>query len=187
MEVIDLEISEVKLIKPKVFPDARGFFQQTYHEKQYRNAGFDIRFVQDNWSRSTNGVLRGLHYQLNHAQDKLVYVTRGKVFGVAVDIRQRSPTFGKWVGTILSEENFYQMFIPKGFAHGFCALSDKVDFIYKCSDFYTPGDEYGIRWDDPAIGIHWPKTDFLVLEKDRQSPLLKNVSANHLPVYGVKT
>ena len=181
MEVIDLKIPEVKLIKPKIFPDDRGFFQQTYHEKQYREAGIDAQFVQDNWSRSTKGVLRGLHYQLKHAQDKLIHVICGEIFDVAVDIRKGSPTFGKWVGAVLSGTNHHQMFIPEGFAHGFCVLSDEVDVVYKCSDFYTPGDEYGILWNDPAIGIHWPETDFLVSEKDRQSPLLKNIPENICP------
>lgn len=181
MEIVSLEIEDVKLVKPRVFPDARGFFMQTYHEKQYRDAGIDVRFVQDNWSRSTQGVLRGLHYQLKHAQDKLVSVIRGEVFDVAVDIRKGSPTFGKWVGAILSEGNHCQMFIPKGFAHGFCVLSDEVDFVYKCSDLYTPGDEYAIRWNDPDIGIQWSFEDVLVSEKDRQAPLLKDVSADRLP------
>lgn len=183
MEVISLEIPEVKLIKPRVFPDDRGFFMQTYHEKQYREAGIDVQFVQDNWSRSTKGVLRGLHYQLKHPQAKLVSVIRGEVFDVAVDIRQGSPTFGKWVGAILSEENRHQMFIPAGFAHGFCVLSDTVDLLYKCSDFYTPGDEYGIRWDDPDIGICWPETGYRAAEKDRNAPFLNDVPGDNLPKF----
>lgn len=183
MEVINLEIEEVKLVKPRVFPDARGFFMQTYHDEQYRDAGIDVRFVQDNWSRSAKGVLRGLHYQLEHAQDKLVFVVRGEIFDVAVDIRQGSPTFGKWVGQILSEDNKHQIFIPKGFAHGFCVLSREADVVYKCSDFYTPGDEYGIRWDDSDIGINWPLFDVLVSEKDKNTPLLKDVLAGSLPIY----
>lgn len=181
MEVISLEIEDVKLVKPRVFPDSRGFFTQTYHEKQYRDAGIGVRFVQDNWSRSTKGVLRGLHYQLKNPQDKLVSVMRGEVFDVAVDIRKGSPTFGKWVCAVLSEENHHQMFIPKGFAHGFCVLSDEVDFVYKCSDFYTLGDEYGVRWNDPDIGIDWPDMDYLVSEKDRKALGLKNVSEGNLP------
>jgi len=184
MNIENLSIPEVKLIRPRRFDDGRGFFMQTYHEKQYREAGINVRFVQDNWSRSTQGVLRGLHYQLKQAQDKLVSVTRGEVFDVAVDIRRGSPTFGKWVGTILSEENHCQMFIPKGFAHGFCVLSDEVDFVYKCSDFYTPGDEYALRWNDPDIGIKWLGQDFLISEKDQKAPLLKNVPTEHLPVFG---
>lgn len=182
MEVISLEIPEVKLVKPRVFKDARGFFTQTYHYEQYREAGMDVRFVQDNWSRSTKGVLRGLHYQLRHAQDKLVSVIRGEVFDVAVDIRRGSPTFGKWVGAVLSEENHHQLFVPKGFAHGFCVLSDEVDFVYKCSNFYTPGDEYSIRWDDPKLGIQWPLQNVILAGKDKSAPFLKDVSVDHLPI-----
>ncbi len=171
MEVISLEIEDVKLVKSRVFPDDRGFFAQTYHYQQYREAGINVRFVQDNWSRSTKGVLRGLHYQLKNAQDKLVSVIRGEVFDVAVDIRQGSPTFGKWVGQILSEENHHQMFVPKGFAHGFCVLSDEVDFVYKCSDFYTPGDEYGIIWNDSDLGIEWPAVvEPIISDKDSGLP-----------------
>jgi dTDP-4-dehydrorhamnose 3,5-epimerase len=183
MNVVSLEIPEVKLVKPRVFKDDRGFFCQTYHYEQYRDAGIDVRFVQDNWSRSTQGVLRGLHYQLKNAQDKLVSVIRGEVFDVAVDIRKNSPTFGKWVGAVLSEENKLQLFVPKGFAHGFSVLSDTVDFVYKCGDFYTPGDEYGIRWNDPDIGIDWPMKDVTLADKDLKAPLLKNVLAGHLPVH----
>jgi dTDP-4-dehydrorhamnose 3,5-epimerase len=182
MDVVSLEIPDVKLVKPGVFQDARGFFMQTYHHEQYRNAGIDVRFVQDNWSRSTRGVLRGLHYQLMHAQDKLVSVIRGEVFDVAVDIRKGSPTFGKWVGTVLSEANRHQIFIPAGFAHGFCVLSQEADLVYKCSDFYTPGDEYGIRWNDPDLDIKWPLSDVLVSEKDQKVPLLKDVQPELLPV-----
>lgn len=181
MDVISLEIPDVKLVKPRFFPDDRGFFMQTYHERQYREAGIDVRFVQDNWSRSAKGVLRGLHYQLKNPQDKLVSILRGEVFDVAVDIRKGSPTFGKWIGAILSETNHHQLYIPKGFAHGFCVLSDQVDFVYKCSDFYTLGDEYGVRWDDPDIGISWPINDVVLAEKDRNAPFLKDVPANHLP------
>ena len=183
MEVVSLEIEDVKLVKPRIFPDDRGFFSQTYHYEQYRDEGIDVCFVQDNWSRSTQGVLRGLHYQLKSAQDKLVSVVRGEVFDVAVDIRRGSPTFGKWVGAVLSEENHHQLFVPKGFAHGFCVLSDEVDFVYKCSDFYAPSDEYALRWDDPQIGIHWPSGDFSVSEKDQRAPLLKEIPAENLPTY----
>ena len=176
MNVKSLEIPDVKLIKPRVFPDGRGFFLQTYQTQQYYDAGIAVRFVQDNWSHSSKGVLRGLHYQLEHAQDKLVSVVRGAVFDVAVDIRRGSPTFGKWVGEVLSDENKHQMFVPKGFAHGFCVLSDEVDFVYKCSDFYTLGDEYGIRWDDPDVGVVWPGDDFRLADKDLGAPLLKDAS-----------
>ena len=181
MIIIKTAIPEVKLLKPSVFPDERGFFQQTYHEKQYREVGIDVRFVQDNWSRSTHGVLRGMHYQLQHAQDKLISVVRGEVFDVAVDVRYGSPTFGSWVGVILSEENHHQLFIPKGFAHGFCVLRGEADVVYKCSDFYTPFDEYTLRWNDPDVGIQWPGENFLVAEKDQTAPLLKNIPMNYLP------
>jgi dTDP-4-dehydrorhamnose 3,5-epimerase len=183
MNVVNLEIPDVKLVKPRIFPDDRGFFLQTYHEKQYREAGIDVRFVQDNWSRSTKGVLRGLHYQLKNAQDKLVSVVRGAVFDVAVDIRRGSPTFGKWVSEILSEGNGHQMFVPKGFAHGFLVLSDEVDFVYKCSDFYAPGDEYGVCWDDPDISILWPDSGMKkIASKDRGAPFLKDIPDPDLPM-----
>jgi dTDP-4-dehydrorhamnose 3,5-epimerase len=175
MNVVNLQIPDIKLIKPRRFDDARGFFQQTYHCEQYAGVGITARFVQDNWSRSAKGVLRGLHYQLQHPQAKLVSVIRGEVFDVAVDIRRSSPTFGQWVGEILSGENGYQMFVPEGFAHGFCVLSDTVDFMYKCSDFYTPGDEYGIMWNDPTIGIEWPDLAApIVSEKDGVLPRLSD-------------
>jgi dTDP-4-dehydrorhamnose 3,5-epimerase len=183
MEVVSLEIPEVKLIKPRVFPDDRGFFLQTYHEKQYRDAGIKARFVQDNWSRSTRGVSRGLHYQLKNAQAKLITVVRGEIFDVAVDIRKGSPTYGRWVGAVLSEENHHQLFVPKGFAHGFLVMSDEVDLLYKCDDFYTPGDEYGLRWDDPQIGIEWPEHvgEFVLSEKDMKAPLLAEIPSANLP------
>ena len=183
MNVVNLPIPDVKLIKPRVFQDDRGFFLQSYHVEQYREAGIDAGFVQDNWSHSTRGVLRGLHYQLRHAQDKLVSVVRGEVFDVAVDIRRGSPTFGKWVGEILSEENRRQMYIPKGFAHGFLVLSETVDLTYKCSDFYAPGDEYGILWSDPAIGIDWPAEDCILSDKDRQLPVLGEIDDEVLPKF----
>lgn len=171
MEVVELAIPDVKLIKPRRFDDDRGFFQQTYQRAQYVAAGIDAVFVQDNWSRSSKGVLRGLHYQFEHAQAKLVSVIQGEVFDVAVDMRRNSPTFGQWVGDRLSAENGYQLFIPKGFAHGFMVLSDTVDFMYKCDDFYAPGDEYGVIWNDPDIGIEWPMViNPLVSDKDEVLP-----------------
>jgi dTDP-4-dehydrorhamnose 3,5-epimerase len=173
MNVENLSIPDVKLIKPRRFNDNRGFFQQTYHYDQYAAAGITARFVQDNWSRSSKGVLRGLHYQLEHPQAKLVSVLRGEVFDVAVDLRKDSEHFGRWVGAVLSEQNGHQLFVPEGFAHGFLVLSETVDFVYKCSDFYTQGDEYGVIWNDPAIGIEWPTGgDFLVSDKDQEQPKL---------------
>ena len=183
MDVIDLSIPEVKLIKPRLFSDDRGFFMQSYQEQQYQAAGFDMSFVQDNRSRSSRGVLRGLHYQLEHAQDKLVSVIRGEVFDVAVDIRRVSPTFGRWVGEVLSDENHHQLFVPQGFAHGFLVLSETVDLAYKCSDFYAPGDEYGILWSDPNVGIEWPVEKVLLSSKDEVLTLLSEMPLNLLPAY----
>ena len=184
MDVISLEIEEIKLIKPRRFDDGRGFFQQTYHQKQCQEAGIPSVFVQDNWSHSSKGVLRGLHYQLQHPQAKLVSVIRGEVFDVVVDVRKGSPTFGKWVAEILSAENGHQLYVPEGFAHGFLVLSDVVDFQYKCSDFYTPGDEYGIRWDDPEIGISWPiEMEPVLAGKDLEAPCLADVLDVNLPEF----
>lgn len=156
MEVRSLEIPDVKLIIPRRFADERGYFEQSYHRKDYLAAGIEANFVQDNCSKSVKGVLRGLHYQRQHPQAKLVSVLSGAVFDVAVDIRQSSPHFGQWVGAELSASNGHQLFVPHGFAHGFLVLSDEAVFSYKCDDYYTAGDEYCIRWDDPDIGIAWP-------------------------------
>ncbi len=182
MKIIDTTISDVKLITPERYDDERGFFMQTWHSDQYRDAGISIDFVQDNWSRSFKGALRGLHYQLKSPQSKLIWVTCGEVFDVAVDIRRGSPSFGKWVGQIISESNCNQIFIPEGFAHGFLVLSDVADMVYKCGSFYMPGDEYGICWNDQGIGIEWPleDMDILLSEKDGQLPLLADVKTSHL-------
>ena len=150
------EIEGLKVITPEVHGDNRGYFMETYQYRDFVEAGVDVVFVQDNQSASRKGVLRGLHYQINHPQDKLVRVIKGEVFDVAVDLRKGSPTFGKWHGVLLSEENKKQFFVPKGFAHGFLVLSDYAEFCYKCSDFYTPGDEGGIMYNDPDIGVEWP-------------------------------
>jgi dTDP-4-dehydrorhamnose 3,5-epimerase len=181
MQVEATSHPEVLLVYPDVFEDPRGFFMETYHARKYAEQGLPGRFVQDNHSRSTRGVLRGLHYQLDHPQGKLVRVVAGEVFDVAVDIRRGSPYFGQWVGVTLSAENRLQMYIPPGFAHGFCTLSERADFLYKCTDFYAPGDEYGIAWDDPEIGIDWPAIDYLLSDKDRDNPRLADSSS--LPVY----
>lgn len=150
------EIEGLKVITPSVFGDARGYFMETYQYEDFKAAGVDVTFVQDNQSASKKGVLRGLHFQIEHPQDKLVRVIKGEVFDVAVDLRKDSPTFGQWHGVLLSEENKKQFFVPKGFAHGFLVLSDYAEFCYKCSDFYHPGDEGGLKYDDPAIGVQWP-------------------------------
>ena len=150
------KIEGLKVITPTVFGDARGYFMETYNFNDFKEAGIDQVFVQDNQSSSTKGVLRGLHYQIAHPQDKLVRVVRGEVFDVAVDLRKGSTTYGEWFGVLLSEENKKQFFIPKGFAHGFLVLSDYAEFCYKCSDFYHPGDEGGLRYNDPDLAIEWP-------------------------------
>ena len=171
------EIEGLKVLTPQVHGDERGYFMETYQQKDFAEIGIDVTFVQDNQSSSRRGVLRGLHYQINYPQDKLVRVVRGKVFDVAVDLREGSKTFGKWFGTILSEENKKQFFIPKGFAHGFLVLSDLAEFTYKCSDFYHAGDEGGIRYDDEQIGIDWPfeeSVELILSEKDKQWPGLED-------------
>lgn len=157
MEVIETTISDVKLLKPKVFGDERGFFMESYNQKTLKDlCGLDVDFVQDNHSRSTKNVLRGLHYQMEQAQGKLVRVVSGEVFDVAVDLRQSSATFGQWAGTVLSGQNHHQFYVPPGFAHGFVVLSETADFLYKTTDYYAPQHEKCIRWDDPEIGIEWP-------------------------------
>ena len=163
------EIEGLKIITPTVFGDERGYFMETYNEQRYREAGIDATFVQDNQSSSVKGVLRGLHFQINYPQDKLVRVLNGEVFDVAVDLRKGSATYGKWHGVVLSAENKKQFFIPKDFAHGFFVLSDYAEFAYKCTDFYHPNDEGGILWKDPDIGIDWPipeGTKLIMSEKD---------------------
>ena len=151
------EIEGLKVITPTVFGDERGYFMETYNYNDYKAAGIDMEFVQDNQSMSTRGVLRGLHFQKQFPQGKLVRVVRGKVFDVAVDLRSDSKTYGKWFGVELTEENKKQFYIPEGFAHGFLVLSDLAEFCYKCTDFYHPGDEGGLAWNDPEIGIEWPE------------------------------
>lgn len=149
-------IPDVVLIHPRVFGDARGFFLESWEERKFANAGITARFVQDNHSRSVHRTLRGLHYQIEHTQGKLVRVVRGAIFDVAVDIRRSSPTFGRWVGVELSEENHHILWVPPGLAHGFLVLSDSADFLYRCTDFYSPRHERAIAWDDPDLAIHWP-------------------------------
>ena len=171
IKVETCEIEGLKVITPTVFGDERGYFMETYNYKDYAAAGIDMEFVQDNQSMSKRGVLRGLHFQINYPQDKLVRVTKGKVFDVAVDLREGSATFGKWYGVILSDENKKQFFIPKNFAHGFLVLSDTAEFVYKCTDFYHPNDEGGLAWNDPDIGVDWPLEDSVELtisEKDQK-------------------
>lgn len=178
---IETGLPGVMIIEPAVFPDNRGFFMETYHQGRYGGRGIDVTFVQDNYSHSQRGTLRGLHYQRRHAQAKLIYVITGEIFDVAVDIRRGSPTFGQWIGETLSAENRRQIYIPRGFAHGFCVVSEEADVIYKCSDFYAPGDEYGLFWADPAIGIAWPLQEVVLSEKDSRNPRLSAVAEDALP------
>lgn len=176
MIVKDLGLSGVKLIEPKAFGDARGYFMETYQEKRYRDAGITERFVQDNVSLSRKGILRGLHFQNPTAQGKLVWVLKGEVFDVAVDIRKSSKTFGKWAGEHLSVDNKRQLYIPPGFAHGFVVTSDEALFCYKCTDYYDQPNEGVVLWSDPEIGIQWPKgLDIQVNARDGAAPRLRDI------------
>ncbi|HED6262449.1 dTDP-4-dehydrorhamnose 3,5-epimerase [Enterobacter bugandensis] len=166
MNVIQTPLKDCVIIEPKVFGDSRGFFLEAWHKEKYEDAGIKGTFVQDNRSRSSRNVLRGLHFQKTKPQGKLVSVIRGEVYDVAVDLRQDSDTFGQYVGVLLSGEKNNQLYVPPGFAHGFCVLSDYADFHYKCTDFYDPKDEGGIIWNDPDIAIDWPITSPLLSEKD---------------------
>ena len=173
MEFQRLAIPDVMLVVPKVFGDARGWFFESWEARKFAAGGLDVDFVQDNYSRSVQSTLRGLHYQIKQPQGKLVRVTQGEVFDVAVDIRRSSPSFGKWVGTILSGDNKHQLWVPPGFAHGFYVLSETAEFFYKCSDFYAPEYERTLRWDDPELQIDWPlKGAPLLSPKDQQGKRL---------------
>ena len=172
LKIEPAEIPDVLLVTPHVFKDDRGFFMETWHERKFREQGLDLRFVQDNHSKSRRGTLRGLHFQNPHPQGKLVRVVVGAVYDVAVDIRRGSPTFAKWVGAELSAENKLSLYVPPGFAHGFCVLSDAAEFVYKCADFYAPEHEHGIIWNDPQIAIQWPIADPILSEKDAGYPTL---------------
>ncbi|MFH0726342.1 MAG: dTDP-4-dehydrorhamnose 3,5-epimerase [Pseudomonadota bacterium] len=182
MNVLTTPLKGVLIVEPKVFGDSRGFFTETYHQKRYQQSGIDCPFVQDNLSFSVKHTLRGLHYQIRRPQAKLVQVLTGEVFDVVVDLRRGSETFGRWEGVHLSGENKRQLFVPEGFAHGFCVLSDTALFSYKCSDFYAPEDEGGVLWSDPTIGIAWPVSVPIISEKDRRYALLQNLSPDQLPI-----
>lgn len=180
----DTSIEGVKIVDVKVYGDDRGYFMETYKRPDFIAGEIDCEFVQDNQSSSTRGVLRGLHFQIEHPQAKLVRVVSGKVFDVAVDLRKGSPTYGKWEGVVLSAENKRQFFIPRGFAHGFLVLSDTAEFCYKCDDVYYPNDEGGLMWNDPAIGIEWPALEgdaefdsakIILSEKDKTHPSLSGI------------
>jgi dTDP-4-dehydrorhamnose 3,5-epimerase len=176
-------LGEVIMVEPQVFKDDRGFFLETYHQARYAEKGIDQPFVQDNHSHSRKGSVRGLHYQLKHTQGKLVYAVTGRIFDVVLDIRHGSPTFGNWCGAYLSAENKHQFYIPPGFAHGFSVLSDRADVIYKCTDFYTPGDEYGVLWNDPDLEIDWGVDNPILSPKDLVNPCLKKIPRNLLPIF----
>lgn len=180
-EKIETGLPGVIVLKPKVFRDPRGYFAETYHEQKFAELGITQKFVQDNHSRSSRGTLRGLHYQLRRPQAKLCRVVEGEVFDVAVDIRRGSPTFGKWVGVVLSADEMNQIFIPAGFAHGFVVLSECAQFLYKCSDFYDPAGEGGVTWSDPEIAIQWPIAEPLLSEKDSRYSELRNIPSDRLP------
>ncbi|MCB1688468.1 MAG: dTDP-4-dehydrorhamnose 3,5-epimerase [Halioglobus sp.] len=156
MKFIETPLKDVYILEPAVFGDQRGFFMETWNREKFREAGFDLDFVQDNHSRSARGILRGLHFQMEHTQGKLVRVTSGEVFDVAVDLRQSSPTLGQWFGVSLSAENQRMLWVPPGFAHGFYVTSEYADFLYKCTDSYHPASEQTLAWDDPTVGIEWP-------------------------------
>lgn len=177
MNIIETAIPDVLIIEPRVFGDARGFFMETWNAGGFAAAGLDLSFVQDNHSRSQKGVLRGLHFQNPGPQGKLVRVARGAVFDVAVDLRQYSPTFGKWVGTELSAENKRMFWVPEGFAHGFLTLEDDTDFLYKCTAPYAPQSEFTLAWNDPAVGIEWPVAELvpIISEKDARGLALADV------------
>ena len=170
---IKTEIEGVYIIEPTAFGDNRGYFMETYNEADFKAAGLNYTFVQDNQSSSRKGVLRGLHFQKTYPQAKLVRVLKGEVFDVAVDLRKGSKTYGKWVGVVLSEENKRQFMVPRGFAHGFVVMSETAEFAYKCDEFYHPEDEGGIMWNDPEIGVEWPDVGEIILsEKDKKHPKL---------------
>ncbi len=181
MKVSRSELPEVVIIEPDVFRDGRGYFVETYHVDRYRAAGIEGPFVQDNYSRSVERTLRGLHLQLRHPQGKLIRVVEGAIFDVAVDVRRGSPSFGRWVAVVLSAENFLQSYVPPGFAHGFCVTTPVAQVEYKCTDVYDPGWEVGIAWDDPALAIAWPFADPILSDRDRRHPRLADIAA--LPAY----
>jgi dTDP-4-dehydrorhamnose 3,5-epimerase len=184
MKVIETRLPGAVVIEPQVFGDARGLFYESYNEAKYREAGIDRHFVQSNVSRSARGVLRGLHYQWPNPQGKLVSVLEGEVFDVAVDIRRGSPTFGQWAGAMLTAQNHRHFWIPEGFAHGFCVLSEYATFTYQCTALYDAQADAGIAWNDADIGIDWPLSAPLLSGKDAKAPLLRDVPAERLPVLG---
>lgn len=177
------ELPGVRVIEPDVYPDARGFFLETFRADRYAEAGIPGLIAQSNLSRSVRGVLRGLHYQLRRPQAKIIQAVRGAIFDVAADLRTGSPTFGRWTGLRLSDENRLQLYVPAGFAHGFLVLSGEADVLYHCDDLYAPGDEYGIRWDDPDLAVEWPADQPVLSVKDAALPRLSELGPDRLPVF----
>jgi dTDP-4-dehydrorhamnose 3,5-epimerase len=168
-------LPEIIIIEPELFQDDRGYFTEMYHRAKFENAGIKENFVQDNRSHSRQGTIRGLHYQLGRPQGKLIWTLSGKVFDVAVDIRRKSPTFGKWLGIMLSSENKKSVYIPPNFAHGFCVLSEEAEIFYKCTEFYSPENERTIRWDDPELAIEWPIENPILSDKDAKAPFFNDL------------
>lgn len=183
MKVTPQRIPDILLIEPQVFGDERGFFKETFHAERYKSAGMPLPFVQDNLSRSRRGILRGMHLQHPHDQGKLVSVVEGEVFDVTIDVRVGSPWFGQWLGVALSAENHRQLYVPPGFAHGFCVTSESALFSYKCTDLYHPEHELGVAYSDPEIGIDWPVKEPLVSAKDAAYPRLSQIDPARLPRY----
>lgn len=179
--MIETDLPGVVIIEPQVFEDARGFFMETWRQDRYQEYGLPVRFVQDNLSYSTRGILRGLHFQHPRAQGKLIQALHGEIFDVAVDIRVGSPTFGCWIGVVLSGDNRRQLYIPEGFAHGFCVISESALCAYKCTDFYVPAAEGGVLWNDPDIGIEWPVRAPILSSRDATHPPLKKIPRERLP------
>lgn len=184
MKVTETRLPGILLIEPAVFGDHRGYFKESWNRRVFAEAGLNLDFVQDNVSFSRRGILRGLHFQNPHQQGKLVYAALGEIFDVAVDVRRNSPTFGQWFGMVLSQDNHLQMYIPEGFAHGFCVLSETALFCYKCTEHYDPQTEFSLRYDDPDIGIEWPLHEAPALSaKDENAPLLRDFPPDALPLF----
>jgi len=185
VKIIRTEIPEVLLIEPAVFQDNRGHFLEIFHAQRYLRQEITSAYVQDNMSFSQRNVIRGIHYQLGKPQGKLIMVLKGEIFDVAVDIRSGSPSFGQWVGITLSSESYHQLYIPQGFAHGFCVTSEAATVLYKCTDYYAKEEERCILWNDPSLAIEWPVTNPILSEKDRSGFVLSELPAEHLPVYRI--
>src|SRR5262245_50236043 len=187
MRVSDTALPGVRIIEPRIFEDPRGYFMEMWHHLRYQEYQLPLQFVQDNFSSSIRGTLRGLHFQYPHAQGKLIQVLQGEIFDVAVDIRVGSPTFGQWVSVLLSESNHRQLYVPEGFAHGFCVTSERALCVYKCTDFYAAEAEGGVLWNDPDLAIEWPVQTPLVSPKDERYPLLRELAQERLPRYTKET